>query len=201
MPRKESTPESRAGSEPEERELKFRVEGLDTVRDRLLEMEAERLGPPSFEDNWVLDKDGELESAGCVLRLRTDGYGAHLAFKGPRRFEGPVKVRRETEFTVSEPEAARSLLEALGYAVVRRYQKKREVWRLGGVEIALDHTPIGDYVEFEGEKAEVVARRCGFDAARVEMRSYLRLYTDHLKANPGAPAEMVFLEEEGGPAA
>jgi adenylate cyclase class 2 len=116
-------------------------------------------------------------------------------------FEGPVKVRRETEITVSEPDAARSLLEALGYSVARRYQKKREEWRLGGVDIALDHTPIGDYVEFEGEKAEVVARRCGFDASKVEMRSYLRLYADHLKTNPAAPPEMVFLEEDGGPAA
>jgi hypothetical protein len=66
MPRKDPSSDSRTTTEPEEREIKFPVEGLDTVRARLIEMEAERLGPPSFEDNWVFDKSGELEAAGCV---------------------------------------------------------------------------------------------------------------------------------------
>lgn len=183
-------------SDPEERELKFPAEGLETARARLIEMEAERIGPGSFEDNWVLDRDDELQSAGCILRLRTDGQGARITFKGPRRFEGAIKVRREIEINVSEAESARALLEALGYRVESRYQKKREEWRLGGVTIALDHTPIGDFVEFEGERAEVVAKRCGFDEARAEPRSYLALYADHRASRPDSPAEMVFPEDE-----
>jgi predicted adenylyl cyclase CyaB len=190
------TQETPARAENEERELKFPVKGLETVRARLIEMEAERIGPGSFEDNWVFDKNSELGRAGCVLRLRTDGQGARVTFKGPRRFEGAIKVRREIEIHVDSHEAARSLLEALGYSVDSRYQKKREEWALGGVTIALDHTPIGDFVEFEGERAEVVARRCGFEQDRAEPRSYLALYNDHRKTNPGAPAEMVFPEDE-----
>ncbi len=76
--------------------------------------------------------------------------------------------------------------------MVRRYQKVREEWQLGGVTIALDHTPIGDFAEFEGERAEVVAKRCGFDPDKAERRSYLRLYEDYLKEHPDAPPEMVF---------
>ena len=76
--------------------------------------------------------------------------------------------------------------------VVRRYQKVREEWHLGGVTIALDHTPIGDFAEFEGDGAETVAKRCGFDPDKAERRSYLRLYQDHLKKHPDAPPEMVF---------
>ena len=47
----------------------------------------------------------------------------------------------------------RDLLVRLGYRVVRRYEKVREEWQLGATMVALDHTPIGDFVEFEGDDA------------------------------------------------
>lgn len=175
-----------------ERELKFRVEGLDFVRERLVEMEAERVGPASFEDNWILDRDGELERAGCILRLRTDGRGTRVTFKGPRTFDGAAKVRAEHEIQVEGLDEARQLFEALGYREGARYQKVREEWRLGSVDVALDHTPIGDFVEFEGDRAEALAKRCGLDLKKVEQRSYLRLYQDYRKEHPEAPPEMTF---------
>lgn len=177
----------------EERELKFGHAHHEAVRERLLDFEAERRAPSSLEDNWILDRNGELRGAACVLRLRQDGRGgAVLTFKGPARFEGRTRVRVEHETGVADFESALRLLENLGFSVVRRYQKQREVWQLGGVTICLDHTPIGDFVEFEGEGAETVARRCGFDPDQAERRSYLRLYEDHQRDNPGAPADMVF---------
>jgi predicted adenylyl cyclase CyaB len=175
-----------------EREIKFPGVELDRLRDRLGELEAERLGPAGFEDNWILDRDGELLAAGRILRLRTDGQRARLTFKGPLRIEGNLKVREEREIEVESADEARALFENLGYAVVRRYQKMREEWQLGGVTIALDHTPIGDYAEFEGDGAETVARRCGLDPEKGERRSYLRLYEEYLKEHPEAPPEMIF---------
>jgi predicted adenylyl cyclase CyaB len=178
-----------------ERELKFPVEGLEEMRERLVELQAERLGPASFEDNWIFDRNGELERRGCILRLRADGRGARITFKGPRRFEGAVKVRVEHELAIDQHEEARALFESLGFGAVRRYQKVREEWRLGGVVVALDHTPIGDYVEFEGDRAHVLARRCGLELEQAEKRSYLRLYDDYLREHPGAPPEMVFPQD------
>lgn len=178
--------------EPVERELKFAGVDLEKLRERLLELEAERLAPSSLEENWVFDRQGELLAAGCVLRLREDGRGALVTFKGPARFEGTLKVRREHEMRVDSAEQARALFESLGYRVVRRYQKYREEWRLGSEAIALDHTPIGDFVEFEGANALVIARRCGFDPATADLRTYLRLYEDHLERHPEAPRDMLF---------
>jgi adenylate cyclase, class 2 len=175
-----------------ERELKFREAEHDTLRDRLLELEAERVGPGAFEDNWILDRGDELLASGRILRLRTDGSRARLTFKGPARLEGNLKVREEREVGIENADEARALLENLGFQTVRRYQKVREEWQLGGVTIALDHTPIGDFVEFEGDGAETVAKRCGFDPQKAERRSYLRLYEDHLKKHPDDPPEMVF---------
>lgn len=178
-----------------EKEIKFADVEHAGLRERLVEIEAERRAPASFEDNWLLDKDGALESAGCLLRLRIDGRGAAITYKGPARFEGRMKLREEHETTVDDPGAARSLLEHLGFAAVRRYQKVREEWQLGGVTIALDHTPIGDFAEFEGDGADTVARRCGFDLEKAERRTYMRLYRDYLKNHPDAPPDMVFPDE------
>ena len=130
-----------------ERELKFAGVDLDQLRSRLLELECERLGPPSNEDNWLLDRQGELAGSGGVLRVRQDGRGALITFKGPASFEGPAKLRRELEIVVQDSESALALFTALGYDVVRRYQKIREEWRLGSETICLDHTPIGDFVD------------------------------------------------------
>jgi adenylate cyclase class 2 len=175
-----------------ERELKFAGVELDRLRERLIDLEAERSGPGALEDNWIFDREGHLEAARCILRLRKDAKGAYLTFKGPPHFEERTKIRAEHETGVADAAAARSLFESLGYRVVKRYQKVRETWQLGGVTIALDHTPIGDYAEFEGEGAEKVAKRCGFEPGKAERRSYLRLYADHLVANPEAPPDMVF---------
>jgi len=175
-----------------EREIKFPGVELEKLRERLMELEAERVGPPAFEDNWVLDRGDELLSSGRILRLRTDGARARLTLKGPMRLEGNMKVREEREVGIEDADEARALLGILGYQVVRRYQKVREEWQLGGVTIALDHTPIGDFSEFEGDGAETVAKRCGFDPQKAERRSYLRLYEEHLKQHPDSPPEMVF---------
>jgi adenylate cyclase class IV len=108
------------------------------------------------------------------------------------RLEGALKVREEHEIGVEGTEQTLALFESLGYKAVTRYQKVREEWLLGGVTIALDHTPIGDFVEFEGDGAETVARRCGLDPSKAERRSYLRLYAEHRKRHPEALPEMVF---------
>lgn len=176
----------------EERELKFATDNLARLRERLPELEAERLRESGLEENRLLDRNNELKKAGCLLRVRTDRHGARLTFKGPPRFEGEVKVRTEHETRIEDPEALIRVFESLGFEVVRRYQKKREEWRLGGVIVALDHTPIGDFAEFEGEGAERVARRCGFEASRAERRNYLELYEDYLREHPDSSPDMIF---------
>ena len=174
-----------------ERELKFRVEDLAELRARLLDLAAERISKSQSEDNWIFDRGDELRNLGCVLRLRLDGHGALVTFKGPARFEGAVKVRDEYETRIDELEAMRSLLEQLGYRAVTRYQKRREEWRIGGILVALDNTPMGDFVEFEGDGAEKLSERCGFEAEEAELRTYVELYSDYRREHPDAPEEML----------
>lgn len=183
------------GTKPEkseERELKFACSSLEDLREQLREMEAERLAAANSEDNWIYDRNDELKSSKRLLRLRIDRQGARLTFKGPPRFESGIKVRIEHETEVDDSDQIHSILENLGYQVFRRYQKKREEWHLGGVTVALDHTPIGDFVEFEGDGAGAVARRCGFELDEAERLSYVELYESYREKNPDAPPDMVF---------
>jgi len=180
-----------------ERELKFAQVDLDTLRQRLAELEAERLGPVILEENWLLDRKGELGKRQSILRVRAEeGRGAVVTFKGPASFERNLKVRRELEIRIESAEKALTLFAALGFAVERRYQKMREEWRLGTETICLDHTPIGDFVEFEGDRAEAVAKRCGFDQEKALRKSYLMLYADYVAEHPEAPRDMVFTDSE-----
>jgi len=180
---------------PIEREVKFAQADLETLRGRLLELEAERLGPGSLEENWLLDRGDELGRRGSVLRIRSqEGQGAEITLKGPAKFDGNTKVRPELELNIEDASIALELFAGLGYQVVRRYQKVREEWRLGAETICLDHTPIGDFVEFEGDRAEAVAKRCGFDPEQALRKSYLMLYADYVQSHPEAPHDMVFVE-------
>jgi predicted adenylyl cyclase CyaB len=101
-------------------------------------------------------------------------------------------VRSELETRLENAEVMQEILERLGFRVRRRYQKMREEWRIGAVVICLDHTPIGDFAEFEGQGADKLAKRCGLSPEDAEHRSYLELYEDHLKAHPEEPPDMVF---------
>ncbi len=180
-------------SPPIERELKFRCENLAEVAARLRGLSAVPVAKRALEDNLVFDRGGELAARGALLRLRRDGRGARLTFKGPARFEGGLKLRPEIEAAVGDPaEAVAGILQSLGFTIVRRYQKRREEWDLGGVAVALDETPLGGWVEFEGDGAEAAARRCGFDPATAERRDYLALWDDHRRADPQAPPDMLF---------
>lgn len=187
-----------------EREVKIPVTDLDAVRERLLAAGADLHRPASLERNLVFDRvdqavDQTLRSRGELLRLRTDRAGSRLTFKSAPRFDGGVKERLEHEVAVDDPEAARLLLQSLGFAVAARYEKVRETWRLLGCEVALDRTPMGGFVEVEElagdvppDRIEQVCRRCGLDAGRAVPEDYLALYRTYRESRRDLPRDMVF---------
>ncbi len=187
-----------------EREIKIPVAGLDAVRERLQVAGAELRRPASLESNQVFDlvdapAERRLRSRRELLRLRSDGAGHRLTFKSAPRFVDGVKERQEHEFAVDDPSAARLLLESLGFRVAVRYEKVREAWRLLDCEVALDRTPMGDFVEVEEladdlsrGRIEEVCRLCGLQAERSVPEDYLALYRSYRRDRPDLPRDMVF---------
>jgi adenylate cyclase class 2 len=139
-------------AEPTETEVKLRVADLGRLREALTGLGARLTRERHLEDNILFDDaHGSLARAGAVLRLRRTPGASVLTYKGPRRIEEGIKVREERQSLVEKPEEVHAILTALGYSPIFRYQKYRETWTHRDQEILLDETPVGTYVEIEGD--------------------------------------------------
>ena len=162
----------------EERETKIRT-SADLERDALDRAGARLERARSFERNWVLDTpDLQLRSAGILLRVRSDDSRWTLTLKEPGHVEGGHKIRPEHETEMQDGEALMQLLKLLGYETVWRYEKYRSHYELNGVKIALDETPIGDFMELEGlaGATEEVAALLGHNPTEFLDLSYASLF-------------------------
>lgn len=165
--------------ENQEIEVKYFVNDLGAVRERLEALGAALIQPRLLETNLRFDTpERRLGRALQVLRLRQDS-AARMTFKGPAHGEGGARVRQEIEFAVEDFARARQFLEALGYEVVMIYEKYRAVYDLAGVHVTLDEMPYGDFVELEGpdvQTIQLVNARLGLNWGRVVPASYTMLF-------------------------
>ena len=112
----------------------------------------------------------------------------------PGGSHGGVKIREERETRVSDPEETAAILARLGLAPRFRYEKRREEWTIEGCAVALDETPIGNFVEVEGNPPAIrrVVVALGLDVADAVPYSYAKLYTERRKKDPALPPDMIF---------
>lgn len=175
-------------------EIKLPAPDLDAVRGRLRESGARLVAPRHFEANDLYDdSEGSIGKRRCLLRLRTTPGAALLTFKGPAQFAGGIKTREERETPVADPDALHRILTGLGYRPHFRYEKHREEWALAHCAIALDETPIGRFVEVEGDPSGIrdVLPILGLDAADAIPYSYARLWARRRREDPSLPADML----------
>src|SRR5262245_43159267 len=174
--------EEQLGRTSVEREQKYRIADVDRTRRRLLAQGA-KPHANGFERNELFDCNGSLRSQGRRLRLRRHGKKiAMLTMKGPR-LNGSHKRRMEVETPVRY-DAAKQILELLGFRVHETYSKLREEYRLEGCPVCLDHIPeCGWFLEIEGPRNKIVAiaRRLGLRAKDRERLSYRKLIRRHMK--------------------
>jgi adenylate cyclase, class 2 len=161
------------------------------------------------EMNTLYDtSDGQLARHGQMLRLRVErpagrahsasrrrkfakGRAANvglLTFKGPingteTNNPEPYKVREEHELRISNPEEMPKIFEALGLRPCFRYEKFRTIFSLPGMaqlKLTLDETPIGVFVELEGERGEIdrAAGMLGFACSNYINKSYGALFVE-----------------------
>jgi adenylate cyclase, class 2 len=181
-----------------ENEVKVRLAGTPAdVRAQIESRGYHIVQPRTLESDRLFDRAGELRHSDQLLRLRHHGDQSIITYKGPTH-AGHHKNREEIEFDVSDGAAAEHVLERLGYQVAFRYEKYRTTLAAGGEPgvITIDETPMGVFVELEGppEWVDQTAARLGLSPAQYLTASYARLYQEYRRANPGAPADMVFGE-------
>jgi adenylate cyclase class 2 len=157
--------------------------------------------PRHFEDNSVWDRDHDpLAPSGRLLRLRRAGRRAVLTFKRRIPGEHRHKVCEEHETEVADPAALEHVLRGVGFRPAYRYQKYRTGLDLEGVDVSVDETPLGCFVELEGERDAIdrAAGRLGFGPDRYVRATYREL---QLQAFPGSePGDLLLREEADGSA-
>jgi adenylate cyclase, class 2 len=179
----------------DEVEIKLPCDSLDTVREKLRAGNAAPISALHFESNDLYDNaQGQIAGSGSTLRLRRTNDKALLTYKGPARFQGGVKRREERETLVSDAAETEAILAGLGLTRRFRYEKRREEWSLEDCVIALDETPIGNFVEIEGDPSAIrrAMARLELDFSETIPYSYSKLYALRRQREPTLPSDMVF---------
>jgi len=180
----------------EEVEVKLPASDLAGVRDRLVKGGATLAAARHDESNDLFDDpQSRLSGSGRAVRLRRAGGRAILTYKGAARFEAGVRVREERETEVSDPGEAEAILRGLGFERRFRYEKRREEWKHGHCLVALDETPIGNFVEVEGSPDDIrrVVADLSLDSSEAIPYSYAELYARRRKEDPALPADMIWI--------
>jgi adenylate cyclase class 2 len=122
--------------------------------------------------------------------------------EGRASFHGHrYKIREEHEVQVEDAEAMARVFDGMGLRPWFRYEKYRTTYRLPGMTgllVELDETPIGDFLELEGDAAAIDrgAALLGYRPADYITKSYGQLFVEQRRAvsrasgpgGDGAPA-------------
>jgi adenylate cyclase class 2 len=184
----------------EEREIKLYVQDLEGLVNRTRICGGELVRPRVFERNVRLDTDERsLQAGGRLLRLREDDQ-VRVTYKENARLEDGVITRTEIEFSADDADAVRKLFKALGYQEVVVYEKYRQVYQLGDVQVMLDELPFGDFVEIEAPNnilIEGMVQMLGLDGSRAVKTNYLGLWEIVKRRTGLAVNDLTFENLEG----
>lgn len=179
---------------PREIEAKLKLDDVEGLRRRLVEVGAVRLGCETLRDDYLDTADQRLLTVGHGMRIRV-GEKAILTYKGPRR-ESRFKAREELEVGVDDPAVLLELLTNVGFQVIFSYEKRRETWRLDACEVMVDELPtLGFFVEIEGTAEETVAdviERLSLDEHPVIQHSYPHLILEHIRKSSPESTSLFF---------
>jgi adenylate cyclase, class 2 len=194
-------------------EVKIRIEDVTVVRTRLAAAGA-KMHRRVLEQNALFDTvEASLRRSGRLVRLRIETPVSHarkpngtiraiLTSKAPVSRMRPApgtktpryKERLEREVILVTHDGLREQLHALGFRPRFRYEKYRTSYRLPGVHIELDETPVGTYLELEGtpQAIESSARKLGFTPADFSTDTYWGVYVADCKRRGVKPTNMLF---------
>ena len=160
-------------------EVKFLVDDLAAMRQRVVDAGGVLHHPRVYERNIRYDNAWQgLARQDKLLRLRQDARN-RLTYKGPAQNveTAQVKIREELEIEVDDFDTAAAILQRLNFEPVQVYEKYRETFHLGPVEVVLDEMPFGTFMELEGGEEEIVAAAnlLGLDWNQRILANYLYL--------------------------
>jgi adenylate cyclase class 2 len=163
----------------EEIEVKFLLEDLPAMRQRLVALGAALTTPRTYEENLLFDTpDAQFRRQGRLLRLRRDQRN-RITYKEPSAHNDlDFKIMQEYEVEVSDFAQTHAILTKLGFGLSLRFEKYRETFTYQEAEIVLDEVPFGTFMEIEGpqEVIRAIVTALGLDFATRLVSSYVDIF-------------------------
>ncbi len=187
---------------PIETEIKFHVDDLAALAERLQSAGFRLETPRSFESNVLYDTpDRQMRTRTEILRIRSYAGRWTLTLKRlpqsgptPDSYDTRHKHRVETETGIADGGALSEVFLSLGLVAAFRYEKWRTEWTDGEGHCVVDETPIGDYAELEGppDWIDRTAARLDVDQAQYVTLSYGRLFEIWRKEHSSSASDLTF---------
>lgn len=148
------------------------------MRKRLTKAGAKLLRPEFLQKRIPFHLPKEKRSNAKFIRVRDEGDKITLTYK---HFTGEkIEDQKEISVDVNDFENTVKILKLIGCKPKPYQETKRELWKLGGVEITIDEWPfLEPFVEVEGksEKAvKKVSEKLGFDYSKALFCSAGKIY-------------------------
>jgi adenylate cyclase class 2 len=191
-------------------EIKLRVTNLAALVADLRHIGVRSHGRV-FESNTLYDTEqSDFRTRGCLLRLRTEvpapsrlaRGGAHdavITWKAPVQSATRSRYKQKLEQEVPVTRASRwpQFLAVLGLRATFRYEKYRTAYHFGALHIDLDETPVGVFLELEGNPRDIdrVAQRLGFGPRDYSRVTYWDIYASECRRLGRVPRNMLFRRE------
>ncbi|HWF38825.1 MAG TPA: class IV adenylate cyclase [Candidatus Acidoferrales bacterium] len=189
-------------------EVKLPVEDIPVLVRKLKALKAANCGRV-FERNTLYDTPrSHLRRSGRLLRVRTETPApsiwsrpgqlqSMITSKAPPKSTEPkykYKERLERETAISQSERWPRALASLGFRPSFVYEKFRTSFRLPGVHLDLDETPVGTFLELEGngETIDRVAKALGYSARGYFCGTYWDVYAADCRRRGLPIKNMVF---------
>jgi adenylate cyclase class 2 len=163
----------------EEIEVKFLIEDLPAMRQRLVALGATLSTPRTYEENLLFDTpDAQFRRQGRLLRLRRDRRNRITYKEPPAHHELDFKVMQEYEVEVSDFAQAHAILTKLGFVLSLRFEKYRETFTYQEAEIVLDEVPFGTFMEIEASQDVIraIVTALGLDFQARLVSSYVDIF-------------------------
>ena len=166
-------------------EIKFKVENIDLIRDKLREIGAGLKSITNQKDTYFFHTTKNvLRDVPTYLRVRTNDDQSLIAM----HYKLEAYEWEEIETRVDDGDKVRKIYENLGFDIDVEVVKKRETYEILEGEIVIDHVEnAGVFVEIEVDSMENLLRYCRiFDVEYgekddLEGKSYADIVRENLK--------------------
>ena len=152
----------------------------DVVRNKLISVGAKKIRSEFLQKRVTLNLPGGHELKGGWLRVRDEGDKITLSLKV---VDGnKIENQKEISLVIDSLENARTLLRTIGCTEKSCQETKRELWKIGDVEVTIDEWPfLEPFVEIEGPSEQAVkevAGELGFEWSKVKFCAVGTLYAE-----------------------